>query len=57
MYAWIWRHLPGPTPARAALATVLVLAVVLLLFTVVFPWAEDSLPFLKVTVDQSGGAQ
>jgi hypothetical protein len=25
---------------------------VLLLFTMVFPWAESSLPFLQVTVDQ-----
>ena len=24
----------------------------LLLFTTVFPWAESSLPFLQVTVDQ-----
>ena len=57
MYAWIWRHLPGPWPLRTLLAAVLVAAAVLALFTVVFPWAEDSLPFLKVTVDQSGGAQ
>jgi hypothetical protein len=52
VYAWIWRHLPGPTPLRLLTAVVLVAAVVLLLFTRVFPWAEDSLPFLKVTVDQ-----
>jgi hypothetical protein len=52
MYAWIWRHLPGPVPVRLLTALVLTAAVVLLLFTVVFPWAEDSLPFLHVTVDQ-----
>jgi hypothetical protein len=52
MYAWVWRHLPGPWPVRTLLALVLVLAVVLVLFTTVFPWAEDALPFLKVTVDQ-----
>ena len=52
MYAWIWRHLPGPWPLRTLVALVLIAAVVLLLFTQVFPWAEDSLPFLKVTVDQ-----
>ncbi|MGH8970619.1 MAG: hypothetical protein ACRDV1_11800 [Actinomycetes bacterium] len=51
MYPWIWRHLPGPQPVRLVLALVLVMAFVLLLFTVVFPWAEDSLPFLDVTVD------
>jgi hypothetical protein len=52
MYAWIWRHLPGPWPARLLVSLVLAAAVVLLLFTQVFPWAEDSLPFLHVTVDQ-----
>jgi len=52
MYAWIWRHLPGPLPARLLLAVLLVAIVVLLLFTVVFPWAEDALPFIDVTVEQ-----
>jgi hypothetical protein len=52
MYPWIWRHLPGPLPLRLAVAAALVLAVVALLFTVVFPWAEHGLPFLDVTVDQ-----
>ena len=52
MYAWIWRHLPGPVPLRLVVAAALVLAVVALLFTVVFPWAEHRLPFLDVTVDQ-----
>jgi hypothetical protein len=50
MYGWIWRHIPGPMPVRILYATVLVVLVVLLLFTQVFPWAEDSLPFLDVTV-------
>lgn len=52
MYAWIWRHLPGPRPVRAVLALALALLTVALLFTTVFPWAEDALPFLDVTVDQ-----
>ena len=52
MYGWIWRHLPGPWPVRLLVAVVLVTAVVLLLFTQVFPWAERSLPFLEVTVEQ-----
>jgi len=52
MYAWIWRHLPGPLAARLLLAVLLVAITVLLLFTVVFPWAEDALPFLDVTVEQ-----
>jgi hypothetical protein len=52
MYAWVWRHLPGPWPVRTLVALALVAAVVVVLFNTVFPWAEDSLPFLKVTVDR-----
>jgi hypothetical protein len=52
MYGWIWRHLPGPWPVRAAVSLLLAAAVVTLLFTVVFPWAEHALPFVEVTVDQ-----
>ncbi|WP_171058337.1 hypothetical protein [Modestobacter altitudinis] len=52
MYGFIWRHLPGPTAAKAVIALVLVLAVVALLLFVVFPWAEPRLPFNDVTVDQ-----
>ena len=51
MYGFIWRHLPGPTAARAVLALVLLLAVVALLLFVVFPWAEPRLPFTEVPVD------
>ena len=52
MYGWIWRRLPGPVALRLLLALALLAAVVLVLFTTVFPWAEDSLPFLEVTVEQ-----
>jgi hypothetical protein len=52
MYGWIWRHLPGPLGVRVVVALVLAAGVVLLLFTVVFPWAEHSLPFVDVTVDE-----
>ena len=52
MYGWIWRHLPGPWPVRVVLSLVLAGAVVVLLFTVVFPWAEHALPFVDVTVDE-----
>jgi hypothetical protein len=53
VYAWIWRKLPGPTAAKAVEAVVLLAAVVLLLFTVVFPWLEPRLPFNDVTVDET----
>ena len=49
MYAWIWRHLPGPLPAKLVQSVVLVAAVVALLLFVVFPWAEPLLPFDEVT--------
>ena len=52
MYGWIWRHLPGPTASKAALALELALAVVALLLFVVFPWAEPRLPWNDVTVDR-----
>jgi hypothetical protein len=49
VYGWIWRHLPGPTAAKIAEATVLVLGIVALLMLVVFPWVEPLLPFNQVT--------
>ncbi|GAB2979739.1 hypothetical protein LWP59_00120 [Amycolatopsis acidiphila] len=51
MYAWIWRHLPGPAGAKLLLAIVLVLAVVALLLFVVFPWLDPMLPFNQVSVN------
>ena len=50
MYTWIWRHLPGPVPAKAFIALLLVLAVSALLLFVVFPQVEPLLPFTDVTV-------
>ncbi len=50
MYAYIWRHLPGPTPARIVQALLLALAVVAVLFTWVFPWLMPRLPFDDVTL-------
>ncbi len=49
MYAWIWRHLPGPVPVRVGLSLALFLAVAALLFFVVFPLLEPYLPFDRVT--------
>jgi hypothetical protein len=51
MYGWLWRHLPGPLPVRILLCVVLAAVVVVVLFTTVFPAAEDALPFLDVTID------
>ncbi len=53
MYAWLWRHLPGPLPVRLLLAGLLLATAVALLFFVVFPAVEPLLPFSDVTVDRS----
>jgi len=49
MYAWIWRHLPGPLAARVTVAVILVLGIIALLLFVVFPWLDPLLPFNHVT--------
>lgn len=54
MYAWLFRRLPGPLGLRIALAVLLVLAVVALLFTVVFPVLAPLLPVPDGTVDTGG---
>lgn len=51
MYAWIWRHLPGPLAVRVAVALLLLVAVLVLLVAVVFPAVEPLLPFDDVAVD------
>lgn len=51
MYIWIWRHLPGGTGAKVASSLLLVLAAAVLLLLVIFPYAEEHLPFTDVTID------
>lgn len=51
MYAWLWRHFPGNTPAKVLASIIVVLAVLALLYYVVFPFVEPRLPFGDVTVD------
>jgi hypothetical protein len=50
----MWRHLPEGRVARPLVAALLLLAVVAVLFLVVFPWVEPRLPFTDVTVSQGG---
>jgi hypothetical protein len=52
VYVWIWRKLPGGLPGKLIGSAILVLAVVALLFLVVFPYVDPRLPFNDVTVDQ-----
>ena len=52
MYAWIFRHLPGPLWVRIIIAIVLILAVVYLLMEFVFPHFSEYGPFnLNVTIN------
>jgi hypothetical protein len=52
VYGWIWHRLPGGTPGKVIGSAILILAVVALLFLVVFPYVEPRLPLNDVTVDQ-----
>ena len=52
MYAYLWRHLPGPVYVKALIAAALVALVVVLLFGWVFPWIEPLMPFSGNTVSQ-----
>ena len=50
MYRWLWRHLPGGTAMRTACALAVALAVVAVLFLVVFPAVDAHVPFGNDTV-------
>lgn len=45
MYSWIWRRLPYGLPGKIIGSVLLVAAVVLLLWYVVFPAVDAYLPF------------
>ena len=52
MYGWLWRHLPGPTPARVVLAAALVAAVLVACFLWVYPAVAPYMPFNDTTVGE-----
>lgn len=45
MYAWLWRHLPGDWKLKTLIALALVAVVVIVLWYLVFPWAEPKVQF------------
>jgi len=45
MYAWLFRHLPGPLWARILLTVLLLAAVIVALFGWVFPAIAPHMPF------------
>ena len=57
MYAWIWRKLPFGLPGKLIGSALLAGLTVMLLWYVVFPWAEPLLPFddVQVTDGDPGG--
>jgi len=52
IYGLIWRILPGSTALKVIEALILVLAVVAVLFTWVFPLIAPYMPFNENTVGQ-----
>ena len=50
MYGYLWRALPGPRPVRIVLLVALLVAVVVLLMEVMFPWVSQQMPYTDVTV-------
>ena len=55
MYAWIWRKLPFGRWGKLTSSIVLVVAIGVLLWYVVFPWATPLLPFDDVQVGTTIG--
>jgi hypothetical protein len=58
MYAWIFRHLPGPTWFKVVLSLVLIAAAILVLAEYVFPWLNQYNPWNEPTIGtvlSSGG--
>jgi hypothetical protein len=51
VYGWLWRVLPGRTPVKLLTSLLLVVAVLAVLFFVVFPVVEVHLPSTQVNVD------
>lgn len=50
MYGYLWDALPGPRSVKALIVLVLIIAVVLLLMEIVFPWLSEHMPYSDVTV-------
>ena len=51
MYGWLWRVFPGGLVGKLLCSLLLTLAVLALLFLVVFPRVEQLLPYQDVNVD------
>jgi hypothetical protein len=50
MYAWIFRHLPGPLWLRIATSVLLVFAALVLMAQFLVPWMSAFTPFTDSTI-------
>lgn len=50
MYGWIFRHLPGPLWIRILTSMLLIAAIVVVLFQVVFPWLSGVIELSNPTI-------
>lgn len=50
MYAWIWRHLPGPTWLKLIETLIILAIIVFLLMQYVFPPISARMPYNDVSV-------
>jgi hypothetical protein len=50
LYAWIFRHLPGPLWLRIAAALVLVTGGLVLMVQILFPWMAQFTQFTDSTI-------
>lgn len=51
MYAWIFRHLPGPLVVKILISLALLAGAVLLLMEFVFPWVDQFNPLNDSTIE------
>lgn len=56
MYALIWRILPGQWQVKVLVALGLVIALVVALWYVVFPWVEPKIQFDRGTVEHGSSS-
>ena len=50
MYAWIFRHLPGPLWLRITISLALVFIALVLMVQFLFPWMSDLTQFTDSTI-------
>ncbi len=53
MYAWLWRHLPGPVWVRVLIVLLAAIGVAVLCFTTVYPAIAPLMPFNDTTVGEA----